>query len=143
MTFRSDLLAALKADLVTAAVVSADTEAFTGETARTPQSTAAEVWIEELGTPQPSGSLQRVRVHELALHLRYAGNKGAAQAWSELQATAQAAGAALVERYDGELPFAGSLTDCVGLTAELEGVFELEGGRGLEAVVQLGVAEKE
>lgn len=105
MSTHTSLEAALKTDLVSAGVVTAEAQVYSGRRPQKVTRSDGEVWVERLPTEQIGRGLHRVTRHPYLIHVigrpSNAGPAGTGEAQLE---TVEAKAETLVDRYDGTLP---------------------------------------
>lgn len=118
------------ADLVTAGVVDAAADVYTG---RRPQKVARlkEAWLEQLPSEGVGTGLQQVTRHPYLVHLFRRGNQGGAQTGDRSLGELEADLHTLRERYQGACPFKASVSGMVHAEAQVEEVDDDPESRGV------------
>lgn len=108
MSFHSSLIAAdvWPADLVTAGVVTAAAQVYSGRRPRDKTDRRGEVWLERLSDPPTEGGgFQHIRRHAYLVHVRYPLNAGPDKSGKAQLDYVESRMQTIKERYDGAVSF--------------------------------------
>lgn len=126
MSFHSSLIAASvwPADLVSAGVVTAAAQVYTGRRPQDKPDRRGEVWLERLADPPAEGfGFQHVDRHAYLVHVRYPlGNQGGDQTGKAQLDVIEARMQTIRDRYDTAVPFSSTFTGMLPCEATEEGV---------------------
>lgn len=115
MSFHTSVAAAWPADLVSAGVVAAEADVYTGRQPEAVTRTTLSVWLERLNADAAG---EGVTQHPYLVHVRSGiGNKGGNQAGQAQLEAVEAALETVRERYDGKQPFVATVTTILAVEA--------------------------
>ena len=123
MSFHSVLIGATvwPADLVTAGVVAAAGQVYSGRRAqKVPEPT--EVWLERLPTEQAGAGMQALTLHPYLVHVRTTKTPGGKNTGKPALDVVEAHMKTITERYSGARPFVSALPNLVWAKAQEESV---------------------
>lgn len=125
MSFHSSLIATAvwPTDLVTAGVVTATAQVYTGRRPRDKTDRRGEVWLERLSDPpSEGGGFQHIRRHAYLVHVRYPLNAGPDKSGKAQIDVVEARMQTIKERYDAAVPFSSTFSGMLPADATEETV---------------------